>query len=96
MQTAAVVEQASQSHTQRSVQETTEDDGPESTGETEEDYRNPRARKATQENGLPADVIGKAIPVQHGDRLGDIIMQRHLLFNTSRESMVEIRTMIPV
>ncbi len=62
MQTAAVDEQVSQSHTQRSVQET-EDDGPESTGETEEDYRNPRARKATQENGLPADVIGKAIPV---------------------------------
>jgi hypothetical protein len=83
MQTAAVDEQVSQSQTQRSVQETPEDDGPESTGETEEDYRNPRARKATQENGLPADVIGKAIPVQHGDCLSDI-MQRHLQYDTIR------------
>jgi len=63
MQTTAVTNKSA-NHTLRGLyRDVPEDDRRESTGETEEDYRNPRARKATQENGLPADVIGKAIPV---------------------------------
>ena len=46
-----------------------EDDRRESTGETEEDYRSSRTRKATEEDGLPVDVIGKAGPAKDGGRL---------------------------
>jgi hypothetical protein len=54
-----------------------EDDSPERTGESEQDYRSGCTRKAAQQNGLAADVVGKTIPVKHGDSFRGI-MKGHL------------------